>query len=404
MSNFDNRKSIPQTDTSGSKRPDDQEYRSRIGRQQAHFASLTPDQLKRAQKQSRSSLPLGSNQQDLTQEKDETQNSILDTTQNGLETTGPAILESASPEVEQAYQAVMRHIKAQDFEGAAKLLKALSANLGKAVLEKILGKAPKTSFIKLTAEQLMDILKSSLGKIPKAVLDMFNKMKPMKGSKEFNANGRDEGAYIGTEVHKEIAKNYQFENPADSVITNYVSISTILKERFPSADVSAVGKGTLKKPDILNVTKRHLYEIKTEASATAAVIERDEYIEWFKLAGVAIERGPSDAPGANGVVKAPGGYAVYYSPAPGVILYRKRNGDFDPKLVPIAATKEEQEKNKQEQPSRQSTPALASSGLSPELESLRLSLGLSLEAFVLYLIFSEGSRILFPPRNLLPIP
>ena len=112
----------------------------------------------------------------------------------------------------------------------------------------------------------------------------------------------------------------------------------------------------------------------------------------------------STSGGLGAIAGAAGGFAVYYSPAPGVILYRKHNGDFDLKLVPIAATREEQNTNKQEQPSRQPTPALASSGLSPELEELRLSLGLSLEAFVLYLIFSEGSRILFPPRNLLPIP
>jgi hypothetical protein len=102
------------------------------------------------------------------------------------------------------------------------------------------------------------------------------------------------------------------------------------------------------------------------------------------------------------VVQVPGGNAVYYSPVPGVILYRKRNGDFDPEKVPVAATLEEQEKNKQQQPTQ--SPVLVSSGLSPELEALRESLGLSLEAFILYLIFSEGSRILFPPRNLLPIP
>jgi hypothetical protein len=124
----------------------------------------------------------------------------------------------------------------------------------------------------------------------------------------------------------------------------------------------------------------------------------------FKLAGIEIFQGPSNAPGANGVVQAPGGHAIYYSPVPGVILYRKKNGDFDPQRVPVTAALEEKEKQEQQNPNVAGTPALAQSSLPQPLEDLRLSMGLSVGAFLLYLIFSEGSRILFPPRNLIPIP
>lgn len=333
---------------------------------------------------------------------DANQNDVDSATQNDLETTTePVMLEETSPEIAKAYAAVMRFIDAQDFEGAAKFLKTLPKKILTPVLEKILGKAPKFSAVKIIADQLTDILKGSLARISQSLLDKFNKMKSFKAGKWEPKGKIDPGAYIGTEVHKAIARAYADNNPGDRVIQNYSPISTIL-EFFPGSNVAALADKARLKPDILNITKRHLYEIKPETNATAAVLERDMYVELFKLAGVEIERGPSDAPGTSGVVQAPGGNAVYYSPVPGVILYRKRNGDFDPEKVPVAANVKEQEKDKQQQPTQ--SPALASSGLSPELETLRLTLGLSLEAFVLYLIFSEGSRILFPPRNLLPIP
>ncbi len=324
------------------------------------------------------------------------------TAQNNLETTTePVMLEETSPEIATAIKTVMRYIESQNFEGAARFLKALPKKILVIVLEKVLGKAPKFSASKITAEQLADILKGTLAKIPKSLLDTFNKMKSFKAGK-WNPKGNiDKGAYIGTEVHKAIAEKYVLSNPGDKVFGNYSSLSSIL-EFFPGSNIAALAEKARLKPDILNVTKRHLYEIKPETNATAAVLERDMYVELFKLAGVDIERGPSGAPGTSGVVQAPGGFAIYYSPVPGVILYRKRNGDFDPYALPVAATAEEQEKNKQQQPTQ--SPALASSGLSAELEKLRADTGLSPEAFLLLMIFSEATRILFPARNFLPIP
>jgi hypothetical protein len=382
---------------------------------------LTPEEYERFQARSRAFLKrdlqqlqalreqkdAGALEPDLIQDEvalDANQNDSESTTQNDLETTTePIMLEETSPEITKAFQTVMRYIESQNFEGAARFLKAMPKKLATAVLEKVLGKALKAGFLKVTADQLADILKGSLGRISQTLLDKFNKMKPMKGGEWEQPGNLRADAYVGSEIHKAIAQKYRDSNSGDDVFLNNSPISSILKS-FPGSNVATLAEKARLKPDILNVTKRHLYEIKNETNTTDAVTERDVYIELFKLAGVEIERGPSDSPGVNGVLQAPGGYAVYYSPVPGVILYRKRNGDFDPKLVPIAATKEEQEKNKQEQPSRELTPALASSGLSAELEELRLSLGLSVGAFVLYLIFSEGSRILFPPRNLLPIP
>jgi hypothetical protein len=223
---------------------------------------------------------------------DANQNDVDSATQNDLETTTePVMLEETSPEIAKAYAAVMRFIDAQDFEGAARFLKTLPKKILTPVLEKILGKAPKFSAVKIIADQLTDILKGSLARISQSLLDKFNKMKSFK-SGEWKPKGNiDPGAYIGTEVHKAIGREYERANRGDSVFLNDSPISSILKS-FPGSNVATLAEKARLKPDILNVTKRHLYEIKPETNATAAVLERDMYVELFKLAGVDIERGP----------------------------------------------------------------------------------------------------------------
>src|SRR6185437_7441077 len=73
-----------------------------------------------------------------------------------------------------------------------------------------------------------------------------------------------------------------------------------------------------------------LYEIKPYRSYDDAVTQLNKYLTAFRMAHVRVTAGPSDAPGATGIVSAPGGYAAFASPAPGIILYRKFNGTFNP--------------------------------------------------------------------------
>jgi hypothetical protein len=391
--------------------------------QKPAFAPMTPEQLKRARaKFDRDTAKINQQFSDLRSVKDQSNVSEVQdlpeeqslqaaTETTDLETANlepEPILEQQAPQpdaVAKAVAAVRTLLGAEKWEEAAKMLKELPANVFRAVATQILKNLPKISIVKVTAEQLVDILKGTAGKISKDILEKLNKLKGFeKGAWNQPGNLRPD-AYIGTEVHKQIANAYGEENPGDIVVKNYFPINTILEKRFPGADISRLPKDKIGlKPDILNVTKKHLYEIKPEASVADAVIERDVYIALFKLAGIEIFQGPSNAPGANGVVQAPGGHAIYYSPVPGVILYRKKNGDFDPQRVPVTAALEEKEKQEQQNPNVAGTPALAQSSLPQPLEDLRLSMGLSVGAFLLYLIFSEGSRILFPPRNLIPIP
>ncbi len=106
---------------------------------------------------------------------------------------------------------------AEKWEAAAKMLKELPANVFRAVAEKILKNQPKTSIIKVTVEQLMDILKGTAGKISKEVLEKLNQLKGFeKGTWNKPGNLRSD-AYIGTDIHQKIAKAYEDANFGDIV-------------------------------------------------------------------------------------------------------------------------------------------------------------------------------------------
>lgn len=197
--------------------------------------------------------------------------------------------------------------------------------------------------------------------------------------------------YIGNEAHRYIAAEYRKAHPVDVVRTNTTPISTILdvlKRRFKldalpdNLDPSEL----ILKPDILNLSKQHLFEIKPEKTgAAAAGAQAGLYIAAFKKAGIVISMGPMGEPGTNGVIPAPAGHFRYYTPAPGIILYQYKKGKFDPKTQPVTVP--------EKQPERKWY----------EWEYWEEVTGLTGAALLIYLIISEGSR-LYPPRNLVPVP
>jgi hypothetical protein len=324
------------------------------------------------------------------------------------------LLEASAPEevVTKAYQAAKALMDKGDFKAASEYLSKLKINVLTRVTEKILAKAPKTGVGKITAEQFADILKGSLRQIPQAAIDAVRKAKPIqKGDWNKPGNQRAD-AYIGNEIHKRIADNYEIQHPGQFIVKNHYPIKSVFKDHFKGvADVTKLSAKDLDlKPDILNVTQRDIYEIKPENQIANAVIERDAYIAIFDAAGVKIKPGTSTERGANGVVQAPGGYAMYYSPIPGVILYKYKRGDFDPVNAPLPfgtlqdAKEEQDEKQPGQTGSPVPSPALATEGNSSLIDDLERATGLTGAALLLYLIVSEGSRVLFPPRNLLPLP
>ncbi|RME28110.1 MAG: DUF4157 domain-containing protein [Deltaproteobacteria bacterium] len=202
--------------------------------------------------------------------------------------------------------------------------------------------------------------------------------------------------YIGNSAHVAIAQAYAAERIGELVFTNFTPISTIV-ESMTEMGLSAVpdalsgGKGALR-PDILNATERSIYEIKPEASVSAAVAESAIYVAAFAEAGIVITMGAPGAPGTEGMVPGPDGFFVYWSPAPGAIVYQYTK-DPEPRDVPVPVPVEE--------------PVDAPVG-EPEFhpfswEYWEKVTGLTGIALVLYLIASEGSR-LYLPRNAVPVP
>jgi len=195
--------------------------------------------------------------------------------------------------------------------------------------------------------------------------------------------------YIGNEAHDGIAIYYRLQHRNERVFTNSDPISKILKD-MQGVNAGALGKGQLAlRPDITNVTSRDLYEIKPLDAAAEAATELVLYLELFALAGAPMTAGSSTAPGTAGVIPAPDGYYLFESPAPGIILYQYRKGDYEP--VP--------------QPAREREPAAQPETQTDEsfMEMMRRLTGLTGVALILYIIVSEGSRLI-PIRNFVPAP
>ena len=150
------------------------------------------------------------------------------------------------------------------------------------------------------------------------------------------------------------------------------------------------------RPDILNATKRCVYEIKPANAAAEGAAEAAMYVSAFAQAGVVISLGAPAMPGTSGVISGPGGFFQYDSPLPGVIVYRYSKQQ--PRTIPLPV------------PVPQTSPALEPEGqLQPVGGVLSWQYweevtGLTGLALVTYLLISEGSRVLYPPRNLVPVP
>lgn len=205
--------------------------------------------------------------------------------------------------------------------------------------------------------------------------------------------------YIGTSAHNAIAQHYETVHAAEQVFTNTRPMTTILGR----AASKLTQAEALLKPDIVNMDRRHLYEIKSRSQAGLAVAEAAMYLELFRKAGVKMDLGPINDPGTIGIIPAPGGHYAFQAIAPGAIVYDYRKGRYDPKGVPVPAPAPAPA------PSRQSirTPApapLPAPGSDPVfMKKLSEATGLTGTALIIYFLISEGSR-LFPPRNLVPIP
>lgn len=124
----------------------------------------------------------------------------------------------------------------------------------------------------------------------------------------------------------------------DKVMSNFFPISSILRRltglgHAPSTEaLNETELGLM--PDIANLTRLHLYEIKPVAAQALGAAKATLCVGLFSRAGVAMTLGPTGEPGTAGGIPAPGGVYMFWSPEPGVIVYQYRKGRLVPVPVP----------------------------------------------------------------------
>src|SRR5262249_46636368 len=99
------------------------------------------------------------------------------------------------------------------------------------------------------------------------------------------------GFYIGNEVHKAIAIQYEGAHASDVVRSNYYPMSSILRtlgrELGHAPNDAALSDAELgMKPDIANLTRLHLYEIKPASAQALGAAKAALHVGVFGRAGI----------------------------------------------------------------------------------------------------------------------
>ena len=109
-----------------------------------------------------------------------------------------------------------------------------------------------------------------------------------------------ESLYIGNSVHRAIAYHYESSHGSDRVLSNFFSISSALRElRHAPAPGSVTDTERAMKPDIVNLTRLHLYEIKPVAAQALGASKAALAVGVFGRAGIAMQLGPIGEPGTE---------------------------------------------------------------------------------------------------------
>jgi hypothetical protein len=205
----------------------------------------------------------------------------------------------------------------------------------------------------------------------------------------WNPGGMPIPFYIGNSAHVAIAAAYAGLHRTDAAFYNFTPIESILQAAAALGRsvnpllITAAQLGL--KPDIANIFRLHLYEIKPVRLQGLGRTEALIYSAAFTAAGLPMLLGPTSEPGTAGTIPAPGGWFVYSAPEPGVITYAYRQPPRRKKTVTETA------------------PATVPAPNRSLVERISIATGLTGTALTIYIIISEGTR-LFPPRNLIPVP
>ena len=121
--------------------------------------------------------------------------------------------------------------------------------------------------------------------------------------------------YIGNEAHRWIGLHYGNHHKGETIALNHTPVSSILKRlrragHRPNAE--GLSKSDLAlRPDILNLSRLCVYEIKPAAAASVGAAQAALYIGTLARAGITVSLGPSADPGARGQLPAPGGVFMF---------------------------------------------------------------------------------------------
>lgn len=204
--------------------------------------------------------------------------------------------------------------------------------------------------------------------------------------------GKTGGLYIGQEAHKGIAETYRLAHPTDLVQDNSIPMSSLLKRLARmghTVDAEALSKKDLGlKPDIANLSRLHLYEIKPHASQKVGAIEARMYMGLFHQAGIGMTLGPTNEPGTAGAIPAPNGAYIFWSPEAGVIVYKYRQGRLV--LQPYEAFEKEPERKRKSRVRVRLQPLTAKQQQEMNLAATELTIG----GMMLYMIIVLGQPIL----------
>lgn len=156
---------------------------------------------------------------------------------------------------------------------------------------------------------------------------------PLEGSSGWNPGRQNPYLYIGFYAHKVIASYYSMMHPNDRVYLNFYPVSTILQESY------GIGKEGLKaiegirnKPDITNISKNCIYEIKpaTPFGFASSLKESQQYINTFARLNIFMTPCPANDVGTYGILPVVGGMVQFISLMPGSILYTYAPLNFAP--------------------------------------------------------------------------
>jgi hypothetical protein len=298
-------------------------------------------------------------------------------------------MQAAKP-LADAVKALLEALGKVDLREVSRVLGGLSEAARTKALQEVIKAGSEA--VKTRAEGILAMLSQKVLNLPKEIIERY-KGQTIKAGEWEPPGKQDIGYYVGNDAHKQITDFYAGVHSkapiGEKLFTNNFPMKSIVKKFTLPTDISKLTeKELILKPDIFNIETLDLYEIKPAQSIGIALTEAVMYQELFKKVGIPAQLGPSNDPGVNGIVSGAGGHLLFMSPLPGVIVYQKKQGDYNPQTVPATVPAQDE---KQEQSD------------ADFMKGMEKITGLTGTALIIYLIISEGSR-LFPPRNLLPVP